>query len=306
MHLTSGTASFLSCSGRPAPARPPPSNRSPACVEIDAGRCVSGGRSNDRCRAVPPQRRDGVRELCAVPAEDGVREPRLATAVRPVPGDIRRGRAAESGSTLVTTTLGINHLLRRFPRELSNGQRQRVALGRVLVRPADVVPAGRAAVPSGRETPRHHARRTEAARPGCRTPHCLYVTHDYQEALALGNRIAVLRAGRIVQLGTPEEMWREPTDTFVAKALGSRKSRCWTREVLDGRVRAGSVDLPVPDRIGLCSGDRVRLGMRPRRRPAGRPEYRADSEKLHCRGRVRLAERLGRQVELSVRRAGAT
>ena len=67
----------------------------------------------------------------------------------------------------------------------------------------------------------------------------LYVTHDYQEALALGDRIAVMREGTLVQIGTPEEIWRRPADTFVAKALGQPEINLLDGVVDDGADPAG-------------------------------------------------------------------
>lgn len=120
---------------------------------------------------------------------------------------------------LVTTTLGINHLLQRFPRELSNGQRQRVALGRVLVRPAGIYLLDEPL--SHLDAKLRAAMRAELKNLGSMSQTTtLYVTHDYQEALALGDKIAVLREGAVVQVGTPLEVWRDPVDAFVARALG--------------------------------------------------------------------------------------
>jgi multiple sugar transport system ATP-binding protein len=203
---------------------------------------------------------------------------------------------------LVTTTLGINHLLQRFPRELSNGQRQRVALGRVLVRPADVYLLDEPL--SHLDAKLRAQMRAELKQLGEESnTTALYVTHDYQEALDLGERIAVLRKGRLVQVGTPQQIWREPADTFVAKALGQPEINLVDAEVTDGRLIAagGAIDLPVPTDLDLAVGDRVRLGLRPRDleraedlEGSGRPG------RLRIRGQVHLAERLGRLVELSI------
>jgi multiple sugar transport system ATP-binding protein len=202
---------------------------------------------------------------------------------------------------LVTTTLGINHLLQRFPRELSNGQRQRVALGRVLVRPADVYLLDEPL--SHLDAKLRAQMRAELKQLGEESSTtALYVTHDYQEALDLGERIAVLRHGRLVQVGTPQQIWREPADTFVAKALGQPEINLLDAEVVDGRLRAagGAVELPVPPGSDLATGDRVRLGLRPR--DLERAESLADGRAgmLRIRGRVHLSERLGRLVELSI------
>ncbi|GAA3515937.1 ABC transporter ATP-binding protein [Actinocatenispora rupis] len=194
----------------------------------------------------------------------------------------------------VTDTLGISHLLQRFPRELSNGQRQRVALGRVLVRPAGAYLLDEPL--SHLDAKLRAAMRAELKQLGAMSSTTtLYVTHDYQEALALGDRIAVLRAGRVVQVGTAAEIWSRPVDTFVARALGQPEMTLLSATVHDGRIRTadGAVDVAAP--TGLPRGD-VLLGLRPRAVGLG---HRDDA--LTVDGTVRLAERLGRLVELTVR-----
>jgi multiple sugar transport system ATP-binding protein len=194
----------------------------------------------------------------------------------------------------VTTTLGIDHLLGRYPRELSNGQRQRTALGRVLVRPAEVYLLDEPL--SHLDAKLRAAMRAELAQIGetMRTT-TLYVTHDYQEALALGDRIGVLRDGRLVQVGTPSEIWTAPVDTFVARALGQPEMNLIDAPVHDGIARFAGVEVGVPD----GSGELVRIGIRPRD-----IELRPSRDQLVLRGRVRLAERLGRSVELTLDVAG--
>ncbi|NDL58044.1 ABC transporter ATP-binding protein [Phytoactinopolyspora mesophila] len=211
----------------------------------------------------------------------------------------------------VTTTLGISHLLNRLPRELSNGQRQRVALGRVLVRPADIYLLDEPL--SHLDAKLRSAMRAELKQLGQLSDiTTLYVTHDYQEALALGDRVGVMRAGRIVQVGTPEEVWKAPVDTFVARALGQPEMNLLDGRVESGRivVSAGSIDVPAPPSLHLADGQRVRVGIRPRdvstasaepgRDSAGRLSMRDSAGRLSMRGTVELAERLGRSVEMSV------
>jgi ABC-type sugar transport system ATPase subunit len=204
----------------------------------------------------------------------------------------------------VTTTLGINHLLQRFPRELSNGQRQRVALGRVLVRPADVYLLDEPL--SHLDAKLRAAMRAELKQLGqMSNTTTVYVTHDYQEALALGDRIAVMREGELVQIGTPQEIWRRPADTFVARALGQPEMNLLDAVVDAGdggatfRLGDGSVELPVPSGAEVSRGDRVRVGLRPCDLSVA-----ADSSTPGIQGRVLLAERLGRNVELTVQAGG--
>ncbi|HWP24096.1 MAG TPA: ABC transporter ATP-binding protein [Candidatus Binatia bacterium] len=115
---------------------------------------------------------------------------------------------------------GIGHLLERKPRELSGGERQRVALARALVRepavflldePLSHLDAQLRA--SAREELQRFQRRI-----GTTT---IYVTHDQVEAMGLGDRIAVMKAGVVRQIGTPQEIYDEPADTFVAAFVGS-------------------------------------------------------------------------------------
>lgn len=205
----------------------------------------------------------------------------------------------------VTTTLGINHLQQRLPRELSNGQRQRTALGRVLVRPADVYlldePLSHL---DAKLRAQMRAELKQIAQSSSTTT--VYVTHDYQEALALGDRIAILRNGRFVQIGTPEQVWRQPVDTFVALALGQPEMN-----LIDGVVSGHSISflgdqgrLEVPSGVELHDGQQVRLGMRPSEIELDRG-HRGDGEGLlRLRGEVILADRLGRQVELDIHVAG--
>ena len=199
----------------------------------------------------------------------------------------------------VTTTLGINQLLKRFPRELSNGQRQRVALGRVLVRPADVYLLDEPL--SHLDAKLRAAMRAELKQLGAMSKTTtIYVTHDYQEALALGDRIAVMREGALVQIGTPEEIWRRPADTFVARALGQPEINLLDGVVDDGRIRLGdgSFDVPLPGGVDVEGGDRVRVGLR----PCDIHVVSAGSGQLS--GTVILAERLGRNIELTVNVGG--
>jgi multiple sugar transport system ATP-binding protein len=199
----------------------------------------------------------------------------------------------------VTTTLGINHLLKRFPRELSNGQRQRVALGRVLVRPADIYLLDEPL--SHLDAKLRAAMRAELKQLGAMSKTTtVYVTHDYQEALALGDRIAVMRAGSLVQIGTPEDIWRRPADTFVARALGQPEINILDGVVDDGRIRFGdgSFGVPVPAGVNVRSGDRVRVGLRPC------DIHVVESASARLSGTVLLVERLGRNIELTVNVGG--
>jgi ABC-type sugar transport system ATPase subunit len=119
----------------------------------------------------------------------------------------------------IASLLQVNSLLRRKPSELSGGESQRVALGRALIREpaALLMDEPLSSLPPDL---RFHLRgellriHRERARP------TLYVTHDHEEALALGERVAVLFEGRIQQVGTPWEIYERPANRFVAGFVG--------------------------------------------------------------------------------------
>jgi len=227
---------------------------------------------------------------------------------------LRSGRsgtwsAAEQAERIrqVTTTLGIEHLRGRFPRELSNGQRQRTALGRVLVRPADVYLLDEPL--SHLDAKLRAAMRAELKQLGeMSSTTTLYVTHDYQEALALGDRVGVLREGRLVQVGTPEQVWHAPADTFVARMFGQPEMNLCSADLTAStvaRTGRGGIAVGLPAELADAAGGpgaSVRLGIRPRDLDVLTGPEPAD--RLVLRGRVTLAERLGRLVELSVDVAG--
>lgn len=114
----------------------------------------------------------------------------------------------------------IDRLLHRKPRELSGGERQRVALARALVRTPSLFLMDEPL--SNLDAKLRHSARREFKhlhqKIGITT---LYVTHDQVEAMGLGQRIAVMNLGRIQQIGTPQEIYREPENTFVAQFMGS-------------------------------------------------------------------------------------
>jgi multiple sugar transport system ATP-binding protein len=116
--------------------------------------------------------------------------------------------------------LGIGHLLLRKPRQLSGGERQRVALARALVREPQVFLLDEPLSNLDAKL-RASARlelKTFQQRVGIST---IYVTHDQVEAMGLGDRIAVLNLGRLQQVGTPEQIYHHPANTFVATFVGS-------------------------------------------------------------------------------------
>ncbi|TMQ66975.1 MAG: ABC transporter ATP-binding protein [Candidatus Eisenbacteria bacterium] len=116
-------------------------------------------------------------------------------------------------------TLGLKQHLAKRPRELSGGERQRVALGRALVRRPKIFlfdePLSSLDAQLRQELREELARLHRITRTTS-----IYVTHDQKEALSLGDKVAVMRAGTLRQLATPEDVYRNPHDLFVARFVG--------------------------------------------------------------------------------------
>src|SRR5262245_6788756 len=134
-----------------------------------------------------------------------------------------RGKEATEIATQVGETSGVlnlAHLLDRFPRQLSGGQRQRVAMGRAIVRHPQVFLMDEPL--SNLDAKLRVSTRTQIAslqrRLGITT---VYVTHDQVEAMTMGDRVAVLKDGYLQQLDTPQNLYEEPDNVFVAAFIGS-------------------------------------------------------------------------------------
>ncbi len=164
--------------------------------------------------------------------------------------------------------LGIGDLLGRKPRELSGGQQQRVAMGRALVRRPSLFlldePLSNLDARL-RANVRIELKRLHREIRGT----VLYVTHDQVEAMTLGDRVVVMRDGRMLQAGTPSEIYSRPADRFVAGFIGSPEMNFFRgRLIRDGHARVFEgrgfrVDLgPLPcEEPG--DGAEVELGVRP-------------------------------------------
>jgi multiple sugar transport system ATP-binding protein len=167
----------------------------------------------------------------------------------------------------IAALLELQTLLERRPAELSGGQRQRVAMGRALVRDPAVFLLDE---PLSNLDARLRAQlrseiRDLQARIGTTT---LYVTHDQTEAMTLGDRIVVLRAGRMEQVGTPAELYDRPATTFVAAFLGNPGANLFEGELRASeagyRLDIGAVSIEVPaSRHGSGQAQALVVGLRP-------------------------------------------
>ncbi|WP_319560085.1 ABC transporter ATP-binding protein [Marispirochaeta sp.] len=139
----------------------------------------------------------------------------------------------------VTSLMKIDHLLDRLPSQLSNGQRQRVALGRSLVRKPNVFLMDEPLAHLDAKL-RHFMRAELKEMQSNFDTTTIYVTHDYLEALSLGDRIAILNEGKFEQIGTAPEVFFTPKNEFVAKLIGEPEIN-----ILDGLILKEGGDLRV-------------------------------------------------------------
>jgi multiple sugar transport system ATP-binding protein len=187
--------------------------------------------------------------------------------LRKTPKDEIRRRVTEAAKML-----GLEPYLRRKPAALSGGQRQRVAMGRAIVREpqAFLMDEPLSNLDAKLRVSMRASLNQLHERLGVTT---VYVTHDQVEAMTLGNRVAVLRDGRLQQVDTPQALFEAPVNLFVAGFIGSPAMNFVTADLVrdDGpAVIFAGYKLPVPaevlqDKPGLAGyfGKQVILGIRP-------------------------------------------
>ena len=140
--------------------------------------------------------------------------------------------------------LQIEQLLDRKPGALSGGQRQRVAIGRALVREVDVFLFDEPL--SNLDAKLRADLRVELKRLHQQLKNTMiYVTHDQVEAMTLADRIAIMKGGKIMQLGSPDEIYNRPQNLYVADFIGSPSMNFLSGEISDGVFSAGSIKLPL-------------------------------------------------------------
>ncbi|MSQ01650.1 MAG: ATP-binding cassette domain-containing protein [Myxococcales bacterium] len=231
--------------------------------DVSAGDLRIGGR---RVNEVAPRDRDVamVFQSYALYPHMTVRE-NMGFALR-----LRRAPDTDARVDEAARQLGLGQLLNRYPRELSGGQRQRVAMGRAIVRrpqvflfdePLSNLDASlRTSVRVELKRQHEHLRTTT-----------LYVTHDQTEALTLADRIVVLNQGVVQQVGTPDELYQDPANRFVAGFIGSPAMNFLERlepgavvGVRPEAIRLGtgplSAEVEVVERLGHESHVHLRLG----------------------------------------------
>jgi multiple sugar transport system ATP-binding protein len=197
--------------------------------------------------------------------------------------------------------LNLTDYLDRFPRQLSGGQRQRVAMGRTIVREPDLFLFDEPL--SNLDAKLRVQMRTEikALHQELKTT-IVYVTHDQIEAMTMADRIVVMNAGRIEQIGAPLELYDRPSNRFVASFLGSPSMSflAGVVERLDGRavLRAGDGAVIPLGETSAVSGRNVDVGVRPE-------HFRLDDQNAGARFLVKVVEPTGSEMHLFGTIAGA-
>jgi multiple sugar transport system ATP-binding protein len=206
--------------------------------------------------------------------------------------------------------LGIEQLLQRKPRQLSGGQRQRVALGRAIVRHPQVFlfdePLSnldaKLRVQMRVELKKLHERLGTTA---------IYVTHDQVEAMTLGDRVVVMRDGRVQQVGDPMELYNEPANRFVAGFIGSPAMNFVGVRITGENggmwAEAEGIKIKVPGQLApqlsAYADKQVTLGVRPEDlRIAGD----TDDKDMTFVANVEVVERLGPEILLDLAVGSAT
>jgi len=225
----------------------------------------------------------------------------FALRMRGAPARVRRERVLEAADLL-----GINPLLQKKPAQLSGGERQRVALGRAITRKPSAFlfdePLSNLD-PDRRVSTRSEIKRIQREL-GTTT---VYVTHDHEEAMAIGDRIAVMSRGSLEQVGAPDEVYEHPASRFVGTFLGSP-----AMNILDAALEHGEPSVSVEVVLG---GQRVRLTLERERVPPAlreavrcsigfRPHDAALSEDGAWRGRLLGAEPLGFATDCTIEVGG--
>jgi multiple sugar transport system ATP-binding protein len=196
--------------------------------------------------------------------------------------------------------LDLEPYLRRKPRSLSGGQRQRVAMGRAIVREPKAFLMDEPL--SNLDAKLRVQMRADIKRlQGDLGVTTIYVTHDQVEAMTMGDRVAVMRKGKLQQVAPPEELYERPVNVFVGGFIGSPAMNVLQARVERGAAIVGETRLPVPG-LDAHEGRDVLVGIRPE---SFEDAVLADGDgRRRLPGRVELRESLGSEVLIHFSTAG--
>ncbi|MEO9298040.1 ABC transporter ATP-binding protein [Devosia alba] len=209
--------------------------------------------------------------------------------------------ATEKGQRILETAkiLGLEDLLDRRPSELSGGQRQRVAIGRAMVR--DPVAFLFDEPLSNLDAQLRAQMRIEIKRLHQRLGTTIvYVTHDQIEAMTMADKIVVMRDGRILQVGTPTDLYENPVDVFTARFIGSPSMNLLTGEIAGGKLSVNQTVAAGLDATAFAEGP-ILVGVRPHDLLVGAPTHAG----FEIAGTVTAVEPLGSETLVHLDIAGA-
>ena len=178
-----------------------------------------------------------------------------------VPGRSKKITSIEAEIQKVAETLKIEPLLARKPGQLSGGQRQRVALGRAMVRNPAAFLMDEPLSNLDASLRVHMRAELSSLHKKLKTTF-VYVTHDQAEALTMSDRIAVMMDGDLLQLGTPEEVYKNPNDIRVAEFIGSPKMNI-LKGTCDEKGQVTSAGIKIDAQIDPSNAGAISIGFRP-------------------------------------------
>jgi len=264
------------------------------------GRVVIGDKvvvDAERKVYVPPQKRDvGMvfQNWALYPHMKVFDNIAFPLEIKGVPKEEIRRRVKE-----IAEVLGIDQLLNRYPRQLSGGQQQRVALARALVKNPQVLLLDEpfsnldARV---RITARSFVKMIQR-RLGITT---ILVTHDQADAFAVGDKIVVINHGKVIQYGTPEELYEEPVNVFVANFIGEPPINLIKVPVINGVIKYFGI------RVEGYGEEEIIVGVRPDEAYVFKRAEQATSGVATVKGRVEHYEYIGSRQYVTVDLGGGT
>jgi multiple sugar transport system ATP-binding protein len=162
----------------------------------------------------------------------------------------------------IAKMLNIEGLLDRRPKSLSGGENQRVALGRAIIRNPKIFLFDEPLSNLDADLRIKMREELRSLHKELNTT-MVYVTHDQIEAMSLGQKIVILKSGVIQQVGTPESIYNEPANRFVAEFIGYPKMNFFSPQIQDGKMSIGGQMINYPSTISIPKVD-FQLGIRPR------------------------------------------
>ena len=225
--------------------------------EVNAGKIFIGDRDITN---LPPKDRDIAmvfQNYALYPHMTVADNMAFALKMAKVPEAERKKRVADAAAIL-----GLTEFLERKPKALSGGQRQRVAMGRAIVRSPQVFCMDEPL--SNLDAKMRVQTRTDIAKLqadlGVTT---VYVTHDQVEAMTMGDRVAVMQLGELMQVDTPLNLYDKPVNLFVAGFIGSPQMNLLQAKAVDGKAMIGKFAVPVDPTAERKMSGNITVGVRP-------------------------------------------